>query len=236
MINKIGLKSIAIILFTMFFLIPFQSSFAGYDDFTVNVPNAQGGYTAIVIKKSGDGYIGPQGEYYAQFPSVAQLQAMYSLGTPPPTVITPVTYVQPQVQSVVTYQVVNQEPYDDRDEEYVERPVYQPNIIEVEDTSHPKEENDWTFFEFKKNKKSQQPQINNQNTMKPNNPSSDNKWQSQKQSQETNNPSRDTNKGQSSQKQKADFKAGQGDSAKAKNTQDSTEDKSNPQNKAGSSP
>ena len=38
------------------------------DTFPVNVPNNSGGYTAVVIKKSGTGYVGPQGEFYASFP------------------------------------------------------------------------------------------------------------------------------------------------------------------------
>ncbi|HPS20492.1 MAG TPA: hypothetical protein PKY78_05850 [Candidatus Omnitrophota bacterium] len=46
--------------------------------FTVNVPNSKGSYTAVEIKKSGKGYVGPQGEYYAEFPSVEQLKAMYA--------------------------------------------------------------------------------------------------------------------------------------------------------------
>jgi len=48
------------------------------DSFTVNVPNNSGGYTTVVIKKSGNGFLGPQGEYYATFPTVAQLKAMYA--------------------------------------------------------------------------------------------------------------------------------------------------------------
>jgi hypothetical protein len=47
------------------------------DTFPVNVPNKSGGYTVVVIKKSGNGYVGPQGEFYATFPKVAQLKAMY---------------------------------------------------------------------------------------------------------------------------------------------------------------
>ncbi len=47
------------------------------DTVTVNVPNSNGGYTAVVLKRSGNGYIGPQGEYYDQVPSTEQLQAMY---------------------------------------------------------------------------------------------------------------------------------------------------------------
>jgi len=48
------------------------------DMFSVNVPNKSGGYTAVVIKKSGNGYQGPQGEFYADFPKVEQLKAMYT--------------------------------------------------------------------------------------------------------------------------------------------------------------
>ena len=47
------------------------------DTFPVNVPNKSGGYTKVVIKKSGNGYVGPQGEFYTTFPTVAQLKAMY---------------------------------------------------------------------------------------------------------------------------------------------------------------
>lgn len=47
------------------------------DTVTVNVPNSNGGYTAVVLKRSGNGYVGPQGEYYDQVPATAQLQAMY---------------------------------------------------------------------------------------------------------------------------------------------------------------
>lgn len=49
----------------------------GQDTFPINVPNNSGGYSTVVIKKSGNGYVGPQGEFYATFPTVAQLKAMY---------------------------------------------------------------------------------------------------------------------------------------------------------------
>lgn len=45
--------------------------------FTVNIPNDKGGYTAVVIKKSGNGFVGPQGEFYSEFPKVSQLKVMY---------------------------------------------------------------------------------------------------------------------------------------------------------------
>ena len=44
----------------------------------VNIPNVQGGYTAVSIKRSGHGFVGPQGEFYSQFPKVSQLEAMYA--------------------------------------------------------------------------------------------------------------------------------------------------------------
>ncbi|MBF0522265.1 MAG: hypothetical protein HQL24_04325 [Candidatus Omnitrophica bacterium] len=47
------------------------------ESFTINIPNNQGGYTPVVIKRSGNGFIGPQGEFYSLFPSVAQLKVMY---------------------------------------------------------------------------------------------------------------------------------------------------------------
>ena len=47
------------------------------DEFTVNIPNTHGGYNAVVIKRFGDGFIGPQGEYYPEFPKIFQLQMKY---------------------------------------------------------------------------------------------------------------------------------------------------------------
>jgi len=47
------------------------------DTVTVNVPNSSGGFTAVVLRRSGNGYVGPQGEYYDQVPTTGQLQAMY---------------------------------------------------------------------------------------------------------------------------------------------------------------
>jgi len=48
------------------------------ESFTVNVPNAKGGYTAVTLKRAGNGFIGPQGEYYTEFPKIEQLKAMYA--------------------------------------------------------------------------------------------------------------------------------------------------------------
>ncbi len=48
------------------------------DSYTLNIPNEKlGGYTEVTIKRSGKGFVGPQGEFYPEFPRVAQLKAMY---------------------------------------------------------------------------------------------------------------------------------------------------------------
>jgi len=44
---------------------------------TINIPNSRGGYTAITLRKSGNGFIGPQGEYYSEHPTVEQLKTLY---------------------------------------------------------------------------------------------------------------------------------------------------------------
>lgn len=49
----------------------------GVERITINVPNARGGYTPVVLAKYGDGYIGPQGEYYPGHPTVEQLKVLY---------------------------------------------------------------------------------------------------------------------------------------------------------------
>ncbi len=48
------------------------------ESFTVNIPGKNGTYTSVLIKRSATGFVGPQGEFYAEFPKVTQLQAMYS--------------------------------------------------------------------------------------------------------------------------------------------------------------
>ena len=45
--------------------------------YIVTIPNAHGGFNAVVIKKSGEGFVGPDGEYYPEFPKVFQLQMKY---------------------------------------------------------------------------------------------------------------------------------------------------------------
>lgn len=43
----------------------------------INVPNSNGSYTPVTLTKSGNGYVGPQGEFYSQHPTVDQLKALY---------------------------------------------------------------------------------------------------------------------------------------------------------------
>jgi hypothetical protein len=45
--------------------------------FTVNILLAKGGYKAVIIKRDGAGFQGPQGEFYPEFPKVEQLKVMY---------------------------------------------------------------------------------------------------------------------------------------------------------------
>jgi len=47
------------------------------DSVTINIPNDKGGFTAVTLKKSGNGYLGPQGEFYSDFPKVSVLQVVY---------------------------------------------------------------------------------------------------------------------------------------------------------------
>ena len=47
------------------------------DTSTVNIPNSKGGYTSVTLRRSGNGFVGPQGEYYPTYPTVKQLQNMY---------------------------------------------------------------------------------------------------------------------------------------------------------------
>ncbi len=44
---------------------------------TINVPNVNGSYTSIMLVKKDNGYIGPQGEYYPEHPTIEQLKALY---------------------------------------------------------------------------------------------------------------------------------------------------------------
>ena len=47
------------------------------DSVVINVPDKNGSYTPVTLVKYGNGFIGPQGEYYAGHPTVAQLKVLY---------------------------------------------------------------------------------------------------------------------------------------------------------------
>ena len=47
------------------------------DTFIINIPTPDGGYMPVTLTRKGDGFIGPQGEYYDEFPKIAQLKVMY---------------------------------------------------------------------------------------------------------------------------------------------------------------
>jgi hypothetical protein len=43
----------------------------------INIPNSKGGYTPVKLVKANNGYIGPQGEFYAGHPTMDALRALY---------------------------------------------------------------------------------------------------------------------------------------------------------------
>jgi hypothetical protein len=47
------------------------------DTVTVNVPGEKGAFTAVKLVKANKGYIGPQGEYYPDHPTVEELKVLY---------------------------------------------------------------------------------------------------------------------------------------------------------------
>jgi len=44
---------------------------------TVNIPNANGGFTSVKLTKFKDGFKGPQGEFYKGHPTVEELRVLY---------------------------------------------------------------------------------------------------------------------------------------------------------------
>jgi hypothetical protein len=50
---------------------------AAVGEMVINIPNSDGTYTPVKIVKHNSGYIGPQGEYYPQHPTVEQLKLLY---------------------------------------------------------------------------------------------------------------------------------------------------------------
>jgi hypothetical protein len=47
------------------------------ESLTINIPNSNGSFTPVIVTRKGSGYVGPQGEYYPEHPSVEQLKALY---------------------------------------------------------------------------------------------------------------------------------------------------------------
>ena len=47
------------------------------DEVTINVPNAGGGFTPVKLVKVDKGYVGPQGEFYKDHPTIAELKVLY---------------------------------------------------------------------------------------------------------------------------------------------------------------
>jgi hypothetical protein len=47
------------------------------DTATITIPNSKGGFTPVRLVKHNNGYLGPQGEFYAGHPTVDQLKALY---------------------------------------------------------------------------------------------------------------------------------------------------------------
>jgi len=43
----------------------------------INIPNGDGSYTSVTLTKTDKGFLGPQGEFYADHPSVDQLRERY---------------------------------------------------------------------------------------------------------------------------------------------------------------
>lgn len=65
---------------------PMQATYSGpkttegnsEESYVVNIPNSNGSYVPVIIKKSRDGYTGPHGEYYQKFPKVEELKSIYA--------------------------------------------------------------------------------------------------------------------------------------------------------------
>jgi hypothetical protein len=47
------------------------------DTVIIGVPNSEGGFTSVKLTRRADGYIGPQGEFYAGHPTIEQLKVLY---------------------------------------------------------------------------------------------------------------------------------------------------------------
>ncbi len=48
-----------------------------HDVYDIYIPNGNGSYTSVTLKKTEKGFLGPQGEFYADHPTVEQLRERY---------------------------------------------------------------------------------------------------------------------------------------------------------------
>lgn len=48
-----------------------------HDPMEINIPNGDGSYTSITLTKTDKGFLGPQGEFYADHPTMVQLRERY---------------------------------------------------------------------------------------------------------------------------------------------------------------
>lgn len=55
-----------------------EYKFKSPDDLSVKIPNNDGTFTLVPLKKTDDGFIGPQGEKYENFPSINDLKKRYT--------------------------------------------------------------------------------------------------------------------------------------------------------------
>ena len=49
-----------------------------WNTLTINILNSTSSYTQVILTQYGNGYLGPQGEYYPEMPSVQQLRTLYT--------------------------------------------------------------------------------------------------------------------------------------------------------------
>jgi hypothetical protein len=47
------------------------------DAYDIYIPNENGSYTLVTLKKVEKGFLGPQGEFYPEHPTVEQLKTLY---------------------------------------------------------------------------------------------------------------------------------------------------------------
>jgi len=62
---------------TTTFVVPSPGAVELSNEAIIYIPNTDGSYTQVKLSKSGNGYIGPQREYYPEHPTVNQLKALY---------------------------------------------------------------------------------------------------------------------------------------------------------------